>query len=382
MEDEVLESPIPDVSLPRCSYRGCAVTGAELMLCAASGCEKMIHFMCYQGILLKKHSDMQPLPPGKACCTKKCYAKAMKESSGCGDDPDGGNRKGNWDCDGKGGPDDPKTSLQILIDWWTTEGNYNQFCGKHNNGIKKKQFCARLAQKMSNETNSIREAKNVMNKIQHIEKQFKEAHSFATSETGSGIKENDEGTFKDAVRKKCPYYFDIIDVMSDRASSKPKATSYNIEFGDDAISGFSASDISEGEAEKTVASNMTLETTGTTSISKKTRPNSSKKGSTIDIDTLAMLSKASHASEERIKEQVRHNAFLEKLEQQKLELEQKKEERATNSWKGKSEELDYKMKLIHQYNDLKNTYHWTDEQIVSFYPDMKQIVDAQRKSDN
>jgi hypothetical protein len=30
---------------------------------------------------------------------------------------------------------------------------------------------------------------------------------------------------------KCPYYFDLMDVMADRASSKPKCTSYDSDFG-------------------------------------------------------------------------------------------------------------------------------------------------------
>ena len=52
---------------------------------------------------------------------------------------------------------------------------------------------------MSSETNTSRDAKNVLSKIQHIERSFKDAHTFATSETGVGLKENDEGTFEEAV---------------------------------------------------------------------------------------------------------------------------------------------------------------------------------------
>jgi hypothetical protein len=118
-EAQVVDAVVDD-SQQKCSYRGCAVQGADLIQCAATGCDKMIHLMCYQGILLKKLTDMQPLPPGMAYCTKKCYAKARKEVSSSVDDPEGGNRKGNWDCDGKCGPEDPKTPLQILLDWWTT----------------------------------------------------------------------------------------------------------------------------------------------------------------------------------------------------------------------------------------------------------------------
>ena len=73
---------------------------------------------------------------------------------------------------------------------------------------------------------------------------------------------------------------------------------------------------------------------------------------------------------------VRHNQFLEKLEEKKLKLEEKREDRESTSWRGKSDELDYKMKLLQKYTELRESHHFTDEQIVAFYPDMKQIVDA------
>ncbi|WP_447516275.1 hypothetical protein, partial [Clostridioides difficile] len=89
----------------------------------------------------------------------------VKDTAGGGEDADGGNRKGNWDCDGKKGHDDPHTSVKILLDWWMKEGNYNKFCGKNNNGIKKIQYCNQLAEKISRETNTLRNAKNVQSKI-------------------------------------------------------------------------------------------------------------------------------------------------------------------------------------------------------------------------
>ena len=70
--------------------------------------------------------------------------------------------------------------------------------------------------------------KNVLNKIQHIERAFKEAHGFAVSETSAGImEEQGQSTFKDLV-KKCPYHYNILEVMIDRASTRPKITSYDL----------------------------------------------------------------------------------------------------------------------------------------------------------
>ena len=73
-----------------------------------------------------------------------------------------------------------------------------------------------------------------MNKISHIEKAFSAAHDFANTETGQGLKENDTGEFDDAVRRKCLYYFDLLEIFGDRASAKPKVTSLdNLSSSDD-----------------------------------------------------------------------------------------------------------------------------------------------------
>ena len=332
--------------------------------------------MCSQGILLKKHK-LDELPGGRVACTKRCYEKAQKEAAGGGEEVDGGGRKGNWDCDGLNGPDDPKTSVSILINWWMTEGNYNKFCGKNNNGIKKIQFATELADKMSKETTTQRDTKNVLSKIQHIERTFREAHIFATSETGAGIKDKDEGTFNTAVKKKCPYYYDLIDVMSDRASSKPIATNYDEEDPDDDLS-----DISEEEKSTVTKRTATTAATDATSSSRK-KPKSAgkKKGSALmDDEALDALQRASRNSEAKMTEMVRHHKYLENLEERKLEIEQKREERESKSWRGKTDELDYKMQLIERYQQLKSTYNWTDDQILAFYPDMEQVIRAKDSS--
>ena len=62
-------------------------------------------------------------------------------------------------------------------------------------------------------------------KISYYEQQFKEAHMWATGTTGAGLQETDVGDFESSCRKKCQYYFDLLPIMGDRAMSKPKATS-------------------------------------------------------------------------------------------------------------------------------------------------------------
>jgi hypothetical protein len=404
----VMEEPVvPITTSEKCSFRSCKVNGALLITCSAQGCSKKVHLMCFQGLLLKRYTELQALPVGKVACTKRCHGKIVKETAGGGEDADGGNRKGNWDCDGLDGVKDPHTSVKILLDWWMTEGNYNKFCGKHNNGTKKIQFANNLAEKMSRETNSQRNAKNVLNKIQHIEKTFKDAHLFASSETGAGLKEDDEGTFEDSVKKKCPYYFDLLDIMADRASSKPKATSYDDSEESEVFDIQGMSELSDGEevveevGDKSVATKRTARTSSNTTSSRKAKK---KRIPGIIDDAVEVFTEASKNSKEKMDEMVRHNQFIEKLEERKMVLEEEKknleerkvvleeekrdlEERKVvieekkmhqASWQNKNDKLQYQMQLLDQYNNLKQNHNWSDERIVAFNPDMKLIVDSEQ----
>jgi hypothetical protein len=123
----------------KCDVRGCKVlVGAEKRICSADGCNKTVHFMCYQGVVLmdkKRKTSIPPLPSFQVACTKSSYNSATKAHSSNGG-------RGNWLSDGKGGPEDPHTSMHILLGWMTTESNYNRFCGKNNNGVSKQQFAA------------------------------------------------------------------------------------------------------------------------------------------------------------------------------------------------------------------------------------------------
>jgi hypothetical protein len=90
-----------------------------------------------------------------------------------------------------------------------------------------------------------RDKEKVKNKIEHIEKQFKSAHDFSQTETGVGLKDNDpEGSFKEIMLKKCPWYFDLLDIMVDRAS-KAKVTSDELDTDEDDIVGYDLNDDSK-----------------------------------------------------------------------------------------------------------------------------------------
>ena len=194
------------------------------------------------------------------------------------------------------------------------EGNYSRFCGKNNDWMKKIQFCAQVAEEViSRETKSQRDAKNVLSKIQQIERSLKDAHMFATSEAGADIKENDEGTFTTAVKRKCPYYYDLVDIMSDRTSSRPLATSYEnsdseeqmeeqAEEAENLAKGSDVSDISEdeGAASRSIGTKRTTVTSATGSGSKRTKRK--KYLPLLDSEALDALQQASKTSQEKMTE--------------------------------------------------------------------------------
>jgi hypothetical protein len=69
-----------------------------------------------------------------------------------------------------------------------------------------KDFGDIIAEKMNRAGVKVpRLGRHVVSKIEYLEKCFKSAHDFAHTSTGAGLQETDEGTFQDAVKKKCLY---------------------------------------------------------------------------------------------------------------------------------------------------------------------------------
>ena len=310
--------------------------------------------------------------------------------------------------DGVNGPDNPHTSMKILLDWWMEEGNYSKYRGKHNDGVKKKEFCDALAAKMTKETTSTRDGRNVKSKIEHIERTWKEAHEFATSATGAGLLASDEGTFTEKVRGKCPFYYDLLEIMQDRASTAPKVTNYeledleeeendpmvDVEEDDDSQMGESfrqpasviIADTTSVASAASSATKRTQDTTTTASASKSKKARSSgprRSPTHLDDDISTSIAEANQAASIRFAEMQRHNKALETLEKAKFDLEQRREEREQrrldlDSWKSKSEQLDYQVKLITKYHELKANFGWTDSQILRHFPNMREVIENEQ----
>lgn len=328
----------------RCCRRGCREPDGGEMMCSGN-CGRCIHPACFEMNYLSGPKKLQPLPNNAVACTKKCYDKAKSLS----------NRRLAWNEDGTDGVNDPRNSERILLDWLLVPSNYSKFRGKENSGVKKSHFAQKIADLINAENvRVVRDAKQVLNKIKHIEDTFRRAHAFATSETGAGLKAEDEGTFQDEVRKTCPFYYDLLDIMGDRASAKPKSTSddFSISSSDDDM------DLDDGSPAKgtdnaSVASSKRSSLTTSSSKRKDPPPTKTPPSTTKRLSRITLLDPETEQS-------------LKQLTEKRLEL---------TVWDSKQKELDYKMQKLDRLTTLRSKYPTlTDEQITAMFPELADIL--------
>jgi hypothetical protein len=137
-----------------------------------------------------------------------------------------------WDQDGKDGPDDPNTSMRILLDWLLVEGNYNRYRG--NGGHSKLYYCRIIADRIKAAGCVFeRSDKQVKSKIEHLERQFRKARFWATFQTGAGLQATDVGTYRSVLYSKCAHYDDLLPIMAERAGTEPQLTNRDLACGGD-----------------------------------------------------------------------------------------------------------------------------------------------------
>ena len=130
-----------------------------------------------------------------------------------------------WEKDGKRGPENENNSLQVLMNQWTTPGQYAKYRGKGNKGLKKLTICGFLVKKISDVSRSVRTPKVVRCKIEYIEDKWKKTHDWENA-TGQGVKKNDGiESFEEGCLHYCKYYFTLFDVMVERSSATPMVNS-------------------------------------------------------------------------------------------------------------------------------------------------------------
>jgi hypothetical protein len=413
-DSESAESTDDGVVVLKCNRRGCTITEETVYKCPGSKCDKSLHLSCFQK--LHGNKDWFVMVKSGVVCTKKCHV-AIKSSA---------SRKPTWSNDGAEGPDDPQCSERILMDWILTPGNYaNKWRGKDNKGVNKKQMAALIADSINKAGVVVeRDAKQVLNKIQHLERQFREAYDFSNTETGQGLQEGDPAGFDAAVRKYCNYYFDLLDIFGDRASTQPKLLSIdnldssslassnassdgssNVDDGDNGqsdgdqeeegspnIADYSVSDMGDNEdsEDRTNIPQMAKGNTkgrGEDESSRKRKQHaatlaSSKKklkpvATILDSSTNDRLSSLA-ASKEKLSS-AREKVAMATLRKLEMEEELVKEKQFIDKEKQRIETNFYK---INRLKDVRENFPMMeDSEILELFPDFKDVIKYVRKKD-
>ena len=206
--------------------------------------------------------------------------------------------------------------------------------------------------------------------------------------------------------------------MQDCASSKPKVTNYDLEnevdIDDDddddvevhgAAAGMSDSDISDDESnlnsvinsiitDKSGATHTKRSSTGNATRSAKKTRVPRRSPTVVDDDPSSSIAAANKAAADRFSEMTRHNKALEDIEKGRYDLERKRDEREAGrldleqsrlesmSWKTKTDQLEYQVKLISKYHEVKQKFGWTDEQILRHFPNMREVIENERSANN
>ncbi|KAL7562789.1 hypothetical protein ACA910_020901 [Epithemia clementina (nom. ined.)] len=418
--DSVLDKPVTSV----CGKRGCSAT-TSILKCANPSCNKSWCYICVCEVYTKYKlptlvdSDAQPSNEEIPVCTKLCY-KAVQKLVITGNDA-----RIPWDKDGKDGENDPYNSSRILLDWITTEGNYARFRGSRNgSGVCKIAICNRIADIINSAgVRKKRTGRQVQAKIEHIEACFRVAYDFANRETGQGLKEDDPPGFKEAVTRKCPHYFELLDIFADRASACPRITSdatlsrqvgapkADVEDVDDDDSTAIAVPVetlsvkyakkleSDSDDEKQSVDlfredivaldedkkmppplkNVTVQELVTPKKSSKTNAKN-EYSSKVSCSSSKTDSKKSSSKKKKKNDGFNQDAWL---ESQKAATEHRKATLAELSrhnqvmeeaakWEAKIKEMEYKKKLFEQYQLLKSN-GWSDDNISAIIPEATRL---------
>lgn len=410
----------------KCSRRGCA-SFTNIHKCAINNCGKFVCWSCVEVEVcqknqletLKDRSDQDVY-----VCTKKHYEKMAKTLAVEGEQDGGGGGRLPWNNDGPLGGDGSINSELILINWLCTEGNYARYRGKDNNGTRKKDFCEIIAKQMKEAgVRRERTAKQIQSKIEHIENSFRKAHDWTTTETGTGLQENDVGTFRQSVERICPFYYTLVDVFAERASAQPRIRSDSKNLDDSSTA--STDDDEEdrgnnggGDGDATSTSSRTRSSsvspstkrqrqeerrsTSTTPVSRRSRGGAGTAGAGVPNEIVRGSSSYSQSSKKQTKRKNpasynQDNDLMERYSQSQMdnnlykqatvkEMERHNKEiesieRKKHFWDSKQKEMDYKRSMHKEYLALKEI-KMSDKRIAKIYPDMVQFFEQDDDEDD
>ena len=275
--------------------------------------------------------------------------------------------------------------MNILLNWLTTEGNYEKYRGSSCSQGKGKLYWANIISEQMKQAGirKFRSPKAIKNKIMNLEDSFKTAHDWA-GQTGAGLKDDDPGQFNDYILKKCPYYFDLLPVMQDRATCRPQMTSDSLYTGsddddedDDDHSTVQvlttrnlkhdddASVSSSSKSNNILTSPSTLSSVG---ARKKRRTQLKKKDDPLTSVLNLHL--------EAIGEASRHNQVMEnfkKIEMEHAQTELKHKEKVA-MLQGQQMDLEHRIALVNVYDKIKGKI--SDEMIKKKFPELADFIES------
>jgi len=246
--------------------------------------------------------------------------------------------------------------------------------------------------------------KQVLSKVNHMTTAFRDAHEWATGVTGAGVLA-DEGklSWKNKVRSRFDYYYEVVDIMADRAGSMPKCTNDDlrnldldddddgpdspyVEDDDDDLDDEDNDDESVAVVDDSVAPVVVAAAAGAVppvppSVNKKAPPTSEgkkkphKRGGRaplMDAETLKAFASSNYVSAKQFREERCHNQRVEDFDNCRLILEEKAA--AAHKLATHVGYVAARVKSVSQYHELKAA-GCSDEQIIQIIPNLIDIVE-------
>jgi hypothetical protein len=113
-----------------------------------------------------------------------------------------------------------QTSFDLLLSWLEEEGNYRKYKGEDGSGVTKAVLYGQIVTLLKREGIYSKSALDVANKINSLEKGFKDASDWIAN-TGQGVLENSREDFDTYLNKKWPLFKTLEPVFGDRATIRP-----------------------------------------------------------------------------------------------------------------------------------------------------------------
>ena len=210
----------------RCKIKGCKQgAGAKKIVCSNSKCNIEVHKECL--VLLKGKTNI-PKEFDEVVCSKRCYNALIKERTKAEEDKNK-QRRNRWHNDGTEASKN-KSSIEVLLDWLTKEGNYDRWRGSgpnNNRGETKRAVCTEISGLIKAAGIDIpRKWEDVWGKIAYLEKTYKEARY---NRRGTGYGTRDGSSLRKKLKKEFIYYDVLSPIFENRPSVKPLYSTDDLE---------------------------------------------------------------------------------------------------------------------------------------------------------